>query len=166
MKGEITMGTKREKRWNALDESLDHPLTNIDPTNMNRTTRNNKTKHSNKDNQEVIKEEQQSVETITIRNSADVTVQTTDTQVAASLQVALQAAIEIIINISIADGENAEKVIQELFQKTQIKQYNFQELLIDNSQNVRVTTTDTDAAISIQVLLQVLLALVTELDIL
>lgn len=115
---------------------------------------------------QVNKTTQQSFESIQIIDSCDVEVVTTDTQVAVSLQAALQVAIAIVISISIADDTKAEAVTQELLQKANIKQTNQQSLVIENSRNVRVTTTDTDIAVSLQVLLQILVALVAQLDIL
>jgi len=46
-----------------------------------------------------------------------------------------------------------------------MKQVNKQKLVIENSKDVKVTTTDTDVAISLQVLLQILIALVVNIDI-
>ncbi|MGR5965731.1 spore coat protein [Bacillus cereus] len=107
-----------------------------------------------------------SEESITIVDSADVEVTTTDTKAALSIQAALQAAIVVIISISIADSEKADRVAQELFQKSSIKQINKQETVIRNSRNVTVTTTDTDIAVNVQILLQILLALLVKLNIL
>ncbi|MEB8956486.1 spore coat protein, partial [Bacillus cereus] len=88
--------------------------------------------------------DQVSEEYIEIVDSADVQVTTTDTKAALSIQAALQAAIVVIISISIADSEKADKITQELFQKSSIKQINRQKTFIKNSRNVTVTTTDTD----------------------
>ncbi|MED1267006.1 spore coat protein [Bacillus mycoides] len=110
--------------------------------------------------------DQVSEEYIEIIDSADVQVTTTDTKAALSIQAALQAAIVVVVSISIADSEKADKITQELFQKSSIKQINRQKLLIKNSRNVSVTTTDTDIAVNIQILLQVLLALLVKLNIL
>ncbi|WP_252504220.1 spore coat protein [Sporosarcina sp. Marseille-Q4943] len=110
--------------------------------------------------------EQISNELIVIRDSCDVTVSTTDTQVAVSLQAALQVAIAIVVNISIADGTRAERVTAELLERAQIRQANRQRLIIVNSRDIEVTTEDTDVAISLQLLLQILLALIVQLDIL
>ncbi|WP_163971755.1 spore coat protein [Oceanobacillus halotolerans] len=110
--------------------------------------------------------EQNSREAIFISDSTDVTVDTTDTQVAASLQGALQVAIAIVINLSIADDARAEKVTNELLSYAQVGQENGQLIVVEGSESVNVTTTDTDVAISIQVLLQILVALVGQLDIL
>lgn len=110
--------------------------------------------------------DQSSHEIIVIRDSCDITVETTDTQVAASLQAALQVAIAVVINITIADSSRAERVTQELLEKAQIRQSNRQKVVIVNSRSVDVTTTDTDVAISLQLLLQILVALVAQLDIL
>lgn len=110
--------------------------------------------------------DQISEEYIEIVDSADVQVTTTDTKAALSIQAALQAAIVVVVSISIADSEKADRVAQELFQKSSIKQVNKQETVIRNSRNVLVTTTDTDIAVNVQILLQILLALLVKLNIL
>ncbi|MEB8697023.1 spore coat protein [Bacillus cereus] len=110
--------------------------------------------------------DQVSEEYIEIVDSADVQVTTTDTKAALSIQAALQAAIVVVVSISIADSEKADRVAQELFQKSSIKQINRQKTFIKNSRNVTVTTTDTDIAVNIQILLQILLALLVKLNIL
>ncbi|WP_342719336.1 spore coat protein [Bacillus paramycoides] len=110
--------------------------------------------------------DQVSEEYIEIVDSADVQVTTTDTKAALSIQAALQAAIVVVVSISIADSEKADKITQELFQKSSIKQINRQKTFIKNSKNVIVTTTDTDIAVNIQILLQILLALLVKLNIL
>ncbi|UOE92104.1 spore coat protein [Alkalihalobacillus sp. LMS39] len=112
------------------------------------------------------KEIQLSEELIHIMNSSDVTVSTTDTKAAISLQASLQAAIAVVISISVADSSKAESIIQELMQYTKTRQETSQKIVIDNSQGVEVTTTDTQVALNLQLLLQVLLALLVELDIL
>jgi spore coat protein X len=114
---------------------------------------------------QLVDELQDSEECIIIRNSSEVDVKTTDTQAAVSLQVALQVAIALVISISIADSERAEIITQELLQKIKVKQINQQKTVILNSSCVRVTTTDTDVAVNIQALLQVLVALVAKVDI-
>ncbi|RJS62821.1 spore coat protein [Priestia filamentosa] len=53
-----------------------------------------------------------------------------------------------------------------LLQKSSISQVNRQKVLIEGSQDVKVSTTDTDVAISIQLLIQLLVAVVVQLDIL
>ncbi|PFI79572.1 spore coat protein [Bacillus cereus] len=110
--------------------------------------------------------DQVSEEYIEIVDSADVQVTITDTKAALSIQAALQAAIVVVVSISIADSEKADKITQELFQKSSIKQINRQKTFIKNSRNVTVTTTDTDIAVNIQILLQILLALLVKLNIL
>ncbi|PFD13771.1 spore coat protein [Bacillus cereus] len=110
--------------------------------------------------------DQVSEEYIEIVDSADVQVTTTNTKAALSIQAALQAAIVVVVSISIADSEKADKITQELFQKSSIKQINRQKTFIKNFRNVTVTTTDTDIAVNIQILLQILLALLVKLNIL
>ncbi|OCA89296.1 hypothetical protein A8F94_23930 [Bacillus sp. FJAT-27225] len=105
-------------------------------------------------------------EVIVVRNSVDVTVTSTDTKAAISLQVALQAAIQAVIRISIADSTLAERISQELLESSRIHQTTRQRTIVENSRGVNVTTTDTQIAVNIQVLVQLLLALIVELEIL
>ncbi|HZH63141.1 MAG TPA: spore coat protein [Metabacillus sp.] len=114
---------------------------------------------------QVSETEQFSSETIIVKDSCDIDIHSTDTQVAVSLQVALQVAIALVINLTIADSARAEQVTQQLLQEADIRQTNKQKLVIENSKDVKVTTTDTDVAISLQVLLQILIALVVNIDI-
>ncbi|QOY33760.1 spore coat protein [Anaerobacillus isosaccharinicus] len=116
--------------------------------------------------EQINKEIQLSEELIHIINSCDVTVSTTDTKAALSLQASLQAAIALIISISIADSAQAERITQDLMQTSKTKQQTIQKVVISDSQGVNVTTTDTQIALNIQVLLQILLALIVKLDIL
>lgn len=143
--------TSNTSRWSALEPHSTHPV------------------FSDDDNQEAVNRttmSQSSYEMIIIKDSADVDVHTTDTQAAVALQAALQAAITLVISITVADSATAEKITQELLQQSSFKQTNVQKTVIENSRNVKVTTTDTDLAVGIQILLQVLIALVAELDIL
>jgi len=109
---------------------------------------------------------QYSGELIVIRDSENVNVQTTDTQAAVNLQVALQVAIALVIQISIADSTRAEQVTQSLLQQLDVKQVNRQKIIIDNSRDVSIITTDTDVSVNIQALLQALLAIVAKIDVL
>ena len=146
-----TCHSDENKKWSALDSSNPHP--SFKNASVSEVAAQSKTY-------------QISEESITIVDSADVEVTTTDTKAALSIQAALQAAIVVIISISIADSEKADRVAQELFQKSSIKQINKQETVIRNSRNVTVTTTDTDIAVNVQILLQILLALLVKLNIL
>lgn len=140
------------RKFNALDPSSCHPWDDHqdEAQAADQTSKN----------------QQESYEYIVIKDSCDVEVTTTDTQAAINLQIALQAAIQLIISISIADSEKAEELSQDLTQRLVNKQVNRQQTYIENSRGVKVTTTDTDLAINVQVLLQVLLALVARLDVL
>lgn len=142
---------KSRSQWSALDPNQCHPMSESDDT---------------QESDQVNKTVQKSEEYIFIKDSLDVTVSTTDTKAAISLQAALQAAIALVINISIADSAKADQVTQDLLQTAKTKQMTFQKTVIENSRNVDVTTTDTQAAVNIQILLQLLLALIIRLDIL
>lgn len=143
--------TKSPKRkWNALDPSMCHPYAEQDST------------------QQASQQEksiQHSYESIVIKDSCDVDVSTTETQAAVNLQIAIQAAIALVISISIADSDKAEVVTQDLSTSIKSSQFNRQEMYIENSRGVNVTTTDTDIAINAQLLLLVLIALLVRLDI-
>lgn len=101
-----------------------------------------------------------------IKDSCDITVTTTDTQVAVNLQVAIQLAIALVLSISIADGNTADSITQELIQRVRSRQDIHQKTIIENSRAVTVTTTATEASVNLQILLQVLLAIVARLEIL
>ncbi|WP_062046415.1 spore coat protein [Bacillus sp. JCM 19034] len=142
------------RTWSALDPHAKHPCS---PTNEGDVVQ---------DGQQINKTLQHSEEYIFIKDSCDITVTTTDTKAAVQLQATLQAAIALVISISIADSDEAEQVTQELMQSAKIKQTSLQKTVIENSRNVDVTTTDTQIGINIQLLLQILIALLVNLDIL
>lgn len=110
--------------------------------------------------------DQESDELIWIKDSCNVTVQSTDTQAAVSLQVGLQLAIALVISIAIGDTIQGQAVSQEIFQQFNDEQTNKQKIYVDNSKDVNIVTTDTDLAINIEAMLQILVALVVKLDVL
>jgi len=112
-----------------------------------------------------IRNVQKSHELILVKDSCDVEVSTTDTKVALSIQAALQAALVAVISISLGSSSRAEAIVQDLMQKINVEQQNRQKILIENSKEVYVTTTDTFIAVNIQVLFQILLALVIRVDV-
>lgn len=141
---------KEPKKWNALDPTDEHPF--------------NSTVVQDAD--AILGNGQYSIESIVVKDSCDVDVSSSDTQTALNIQVALQIAIAIVISISIADSNQADNVTQDLFAKLKSTQMNKQQVFIENSRGVNVTTTDTDIAVNIQVLLQVLIALIARIDVL
>ncbi|MGG1565443.1 spore coat protein [Priestia megaterium] len=80
-----------------------------------------------------------------------------------ALQAALQVAIAVVVRISIGDGDQSDSVIQDLKQFVKIKQKNAQKTIIENSTN---GTSDTDLAVNLLLLLQVLVAILVSLEIL
>ncbi|WP_337018433.1 spore coat protein [Oceanobacillus massiliensis] len=110
--------------------------------------------------------EQESAEMIWVKESCNIRVNTTDTQVGISLQAALQLAIALVIRITIGDSDRGEEVSQELVQHFNLDQTNRQKIYICNTKDATVTTTDTDLAINIQILLQILVAIIIMIDIL
>ncbi|MDF2858339.1 MAG: spore coat protein [Neobacillus sp.] len=139
-----------EKKWRALD-SCDNKGQEADVV---------------QEADQVVKSSQESFEWIVIKDSEGIDVHTTDTQVAVSLQAAIQVAIAIVISITVGDSEKGNAVAQDLKQFFKNKQRNSQKTVIQGSKNVQVTTTDTQVAVNIQALLQILVAIVAKLDVL
>ncbi|OHY73465.1 spore coat protein [Priestia aryabhattai] len=110
--------------------------------------------------------DQESDELIWIKDSCDITVHTTDTQVAVAIQVAIQVAIAIVLRITIGDDAEDNTVFQDLLQLSDIEQTNRQKIYIENSKDIEIRTTDTDVALNIQLLLQVLVAIIVLVDVL
>jgi spore coat protein X len=108
---------------------------------------------------------QQSYEWIVVKDSENIDVHTTDTQIALSLQAAIQAAIAIVISISVGSNDAGKGVVQDLKQFFKAKQKNTQKTIIIGSKCVKVETTDTQLALNLQVLIQILVAIVARLDI-
>lgn len=110
--------------------------------------------------------EQESAEMIWVKESCNITVDSTDTQAGLSLQASLQLAITLVLNITIGDTNRSESVSQDLMQYFNADQINKQKIFIYNSKDATVTTTDTDLVINIQILLQLLVTLIVMVDIL
>lgn len=145
-----------DRTWSALDSNSRHPLSSF-------------CEESTAVEQEAVQvnsEVQISEELIYIKDSCNVNVTSTDVKAALSLQAALQAAIAVIVSISIADNAQADRITQELIQSSRIKQITRQKTIVENSRDIDITTTDAQIALNIQLLLQLLLALIVELDIL
>lgn len=138
-------------KWRALDHCDDKQNNNADVE---------------QDGAQVVSNKQKSSEWIIVKDSEGVDIQTTDTQAALSLQLGIQAAIAAVITITLGDTDQARAVSQDMKQFIKTKQQNTQKTIVEKSKNVRVTTTDTDLAVNIQAMLQILVALVAKLDIL
>ncbi|MGE8079483.1 spore coat protein [Peribacillus loiseleuriae] len=146
-----------ENRWSALDSRSDHPLAEF--------CDNRRGGIEQEGRQENV-EYQLSEELVYIKDSCNVRVTSTDVKAALSLQAALQAAIAVIVSITVGSGESAERITQELLQSSKISQISRQKTIIENSRDVEVVTTDAQVAVNIQLLLQLLLALIVEVDVL
>jgi len=141
----------KEKKWRAMDHCD--------------TGKGNEADVTQEADQKMVTK-QQSFEWIIIKDSECIDVHTTDTQAAISLQLGLQAAIAAVISIAIGDSEKGKVVVNEIKQVIKTKQRNTQKTIIEGSKHVEVKTTDTDIAVNIQALLQILVTLVAKLDIL
>lgn len=139
------------KKWRALDHCDDISSNDRDVL---------------QDGDQVVSSKQQSFEWIIVKDSEGVEIQTTDTQAAISLQLGIQAAIAAVISVTIGDSDQGKAVAQDIKQFIKTKQRNVQKTIIEGSKNISVTTTDTDLAVNIQAMLQILVAIVAKLDIL
>lgn len=141
----------RIKEWRALDHCDDDKKSNAtvdQDANQTNITR------------------QQSEEWIIIKDSEDINVTTTDTQAAASLQIGIEAALAIILRLAVADDNQVEGVLQDFNQVTRTRQSNRQKTIVEKSKNIDIVTMDLDIAINLQLLIQLLLAVIATLDIL
>lgn len=141
----------RVKEWRALDHCDDKK--SHDAVVDQEATQKNVTR-------------QHSEEWIIIKDSEDVNVITTDIQAAASLQVGIEAALALVLRLAILDSNQAEDVLQDFNQVTRTRQSNRQKTIVEKSKNIDITTLDTDIAINLQLLVQLLLAIIATLDIL
>lgn len=139
------------KKWRALDHCDDNNSNDRDVL---------------QDGDQIVSSKQQSFEWIIVKDSEGVEIQTTDTQAAISLQLGIQAAIAAVISVTIGDSDQGKAVAQDIKQFIKTKQRNVQKTIIEGSKNISVTTTDTDLAVNIQAMLQILVAIVAKLDIL
>ena len=144
-----------DRRWSALDRDTRHPLDCHNDDNV-----------IEQDAAQLNSQVQISEELIYIKDSCDVNVTSTDVKAALSLQAALQAAIAVVVSISIADSSDANRITQDLIQSSRTRQITRQKTIVENSRDIEITTTDAQVALNIQLLLQLLLALIVELDIL
>ncbi|MFA1822875.1 spore coat protein [Virgibacillus oceani] len=113
-----------------------------------------------------ISTKQESFEWIIIKDSEDINVTTTDTQAAVSIELGIQVAIAVVLSIAIGSSTQADQVVQDLTQVTRNRQSNRQKTIVEQSKDVDIVTTDTDIAINLQLLIQILVAIVVSLDIL
>ncbi|MCE4092664.1 spore coat protein [Priestia megaterium] len=107
--------------------------------------------------------DQESTELIWIKDSCDIEVTTTDAQVAVQLQVAIQVALGLVISILSSNVANSEIIAQDLMAHANLEQTNKQKIVIVNSKDVKITTTDADVAVNLQVVVQVLIAIFVSL---
>lgn len=103
MNQEVFRSTDNQSNWSALDSRKPHPLCCGGKQDDTQGA------------DQVNKTLQLSEEYVFIKDSCDVSVNTTDTKAAVSLQASLQAVIAIIISISVADSTRAEKITKTYY---------------------------------------------------
>jgi spore coat protein X len=140
-----------EKKWRALDHCCENS------SNLNADV--------TQSGEQVASTSQQTFEWIVVKDSEGVTVTKTDNQAAASLQAALEAAIAIVISITVGSSDAGKAVAQELKQMFKSRQRISKKLIILGSRQVEVTTTDNQLVVNIQVLVELLATLVAKLQI-
>lgn len=103
-------------------------------------------------------------ENLMIINSSDVAVITAQIQAAISVQVAIQFALAFVLSIVIADDARRKEIYEELMQLTATSQSMRQQTGIVDSHDILVVNVDLEASVQIQILLQILLALIAEFE--
>lgn len=103
-------------------------------------------------------------ESLMIVNSSDIAVITAQIQAAISVQVAIQFALAFVLSIVIADDAQSKDVYEELLQLTATSQSMRQQTGIVDSHDILVVNVDLEASVQIQILLQILLALIAEFE--
>ncbi|WEA47251.1 carboxypeptidase regulatory-like domain-containing protein [Priestia aryabhattai] len=104
------------------------------------------------------------ITSIWIKDSYKVKIQSTDTQIATSLQLSLQLVIALVVNIIVEDTNTGNHRKEK--QQSNTEQINNRKIIIDNSKDVTVLITDMDFVSSIEILLQILLVLLAQLAVL
>lgn len=140
------------KEWRALDHCDDK--------------RNKSQATEEQDANQTNITQQQSEEWIIIKDSEYVEVETTDTQAAASLQIGIEVAIAVVLRLAIADDGQVEDILQDFNQITRMRQSNRQKTIVEKSKDVNITTIDTDVAVNLQLLIQLLIGIIVSLEIL
>lgn len=122
--------------------------------------------HKEKEREEIeneavqfVRESQKIDETIIIEDSCDVEVLVKDKQFALSLQAALQALITAILYEYVGTYDKAREVSQELFQIATLRQTTKQRFVISHSKNVKIKSFDEQVEVNVQILVQLLGAL-------
>ncbi|MFD2705209.1 spore coat protein [Salibacterium lacus] len=144
---------RNDRKWNALESSSENCCGGSGDS----------TQHGEQTNKTI----QLSEEYIEIIDCCDVNISNTDIKGALNVQAGLQAAILILITVSIGgNSERAEAFTQDLIQSAKIKQQTYQHMYIENSRGVTMDMRDTQLAVNIQLLLQLLIAVAAALNIL
>lgn len=109
--------------------------------------------------------EQGTYVTVIVRDSAQVEILNSDFQAALSLQVTLQLALAIILSVAIADDAAYTRILNEIVDRIHEVQLTRRVIEIENSYNVQVQVVATELAFNLQLLLQLMLAIVAKLEV-
>ncbi|GLV14281.1 hypothetical protein Heshes_19650 [Alicyclobacillus hesperidum] len=112
-----------------------------------------------------IDDNESSILDIIVKDSANVEINSHDLQAALSLQAALELALAIVLSVSVADGNAASQVTEDLLARICTAQRIRRVIRVDNAYAVRVQVVATELAVQLQLLLQVLAAIVAKLEV-
>lgn len=102
---------------------------------------------------------------VIIKDSEAVEVTLANLQAVISLQLALQLAIALVVSVSVASATATERITQDLIQSVYSRQSNISTVVIEGSRNITVTEVGAEIALNIQILLQVLVALLAKVEV-
>ncbi|GMA57463.1 spore coat protein X [Alicyclobacillus sacchari] len=112
-----------------------------------------------------IDDDESSILDIIVKDSENVEIASHDLQAALSLQAALELALAIVLSVSVADGNAASQVRDDLLARICTAQRIRRVIRVDNAYAVRVQVVATELAVQLQLLLQVLAAIVAKLEV-
>ncbi|MED4533606.1 spore coat protein [Metabacillus fastidiosus] len=106
---------------------------------------------------------QTSGDIIHIKNSRNIKIITFNTEQAASLHASLQAMIKLFLGMIIVDCKQAEMLTEEIVNKFTVKQTDKKEIFVENCYRVTINLRNNEMAHTLQFLIEVLFALISEL---
>ncbi|WP_206919611.1 spore coat protein [Alicyclobacillus suci] len=101
---------------------------------------------------------------VIVRDSCDVEIVNQDLTAALNLQLTLQLALATILSLTV--GENtANSIVEDIVSQLSDIQRTRKVIHVENSQSVRVQLSSTEISFNIQVLLQLLLAIIAQVEV-
>lgn len=102
---------------------------------------------------------------IVVRDSCDVEIVNQDFMAALNLQVSLQLALATVLSVTVGSHETASSIVQDIVSQITAVQRLRRVIQVENSKSVKVHISSAEVAFNIQILLQLLLALINQVEV-